>query len=231
MRNNFTTQPLKCALTTTLLVVCGFVGLAQSRLYISAGMSDVYGTNLTLGTNGYYAKVKFRYQSADFEYETRFIGNFSIVSGLSWFNAGYKTDGGALGSASYYHANYLAVPLMFRWNVANKNFLLVDLGLQPSYLASAHLRENIFKFGNIYEVEGNITHYTTRFYLGSKFQVMALVNRFHFGLYVFTIFPGQSSLNGLQDHWGLNSRQSNYLLSNGFANIWIFGLKSGVRIR
>jgi hypothetical protein len=200
----------------------------QSKLYVFGGMSTIFGS----GNFGFYDQfLKFKYQTADVEYEKRLLGSFNVAAGLSLFNSGYSVGPQSFGSASTFKATYAALPLMLRWNAGNKNVLLVDLGLAPYYLANAHLSESITQFNAQKTVEGNITPYSNRFYFGSKFQMTVLINRFAIGWYFFVPFKGQSTLRDLDGHWGLNAQQSTYLLSNGFSDFQIIGFKAGVRIR
>lgn len=196
-------------------------------------MSNVFGSgvNIFLGEEG--SLLKFNYPTFDAEYQTRVIGSFNFLTGLSLVSAGYKTTDDSFSSASEFNAMYVGVPLMARWNAGNKNYLYLDFGMMPLYLARAHLKESFDKFANNdpVVVEGNITDYSNRLYYAFKFQMLILVNRFYVGLYLVTPSKGQSTLKGLDGHWGLNSQQSTYLLSNGFSDFSIMGFKAGVRIR
>ncbi len=208
--------------------VCG-----QSKLYLSGGVSTVSGSgaNIFLGNEGSF--FKFNYPTFDAEYQMRVIGSFNFTTGISIFTAGYNTTDDAFSAASRFDATYLGIPLMARWNVANKNLIYLDFGVMPFYLAQANLTETFVKFaanGPI-TVEGDVTAYSNRFYYASKFQMLILMNRFLVGLYIITPSKGQSSLRGLDGHWGLNSRQSTYLLSNGFSDFSVMGVKAGIRIR
>lgn len=215
------------------MVVVSFRTCGQAKIYLAGGMSNAFGSgvNIFLGTEGSF--FKFNYPAFDAEYQTRVIGSFNFVSGLSVFSSGYKTTDDSFSSASEFRATYAGIPLMARWNAGNKNYLYFDLGMMPLYLARAHLRESFDKFSNNdpVVVEGNITEYSNRFYYAFKFQMLVLVNRFYVGLYLITPSKGQSTLKGLDGHWGLNSQQSTYLLSNGFSDFSIMGFKGGVRIR
>ena len=227
-RLGFTTQ------VVAVVFVCFFNTrvFAQSKLYISGGISTVFGSglNIFLG-NSSPATTKYNYRAFDLEYEKRLYGSFSLVSGLSYFNAGYKTDDPSFSALSEFVANYAAVPLMARWNAGNKNFFVLDFGIAPFYLVNAHLKETITKFNSPTTVEGDITKYSNRFYFGYKVQMLFLVNRFYIGLFVIAPAQGQTSLRGLNNHWGLNAQQSTYLLSNGFSDFFVSGLKLGVRIK
>lgn len=203
----------------------------QSKLYAYGGLSNVFGTgtNIIIGSD---FSFKFNYLSADLEYERRVIGSFSFLTGASVFQAGYNATDGTFSSTSEFKATYIAIPLMARWNVGNKNFYYLDFGFDPYYLAKAHLSESLQNINGLTTtVSGNIEKYSNRFYYAAKFQFVFLVNRFSFGLYLILPAKGQSTLKNLENNWGLNSQQSTYLLSNGFSDYRITGLKVGFRIK
>jgi hypothetical protein len=203
---------------------------AQSKFYLSAGKAAVSGTgtNLLFGTN--YA-FKLAYFNFDFEYQRRILGSISTVAGLSVFNAGYNAKEIGFSSQSDFKARYIAMPLMARWSPKNRNSFFVDLGLVPFYLLNAHLKESVDQFNTVRTVEGDIAKYSNRLYYGYKLQMLFQINRYHVGFYFFAPFHGQSSLKGLENHWGLSAQESTYLLSNGFRDFYAMGLKAGVRIR
>lgn len=186
------------------------------------------GTNVLLGSD---FAVKFNYRTFDIEYERRVVGSFNFMTGASLFNSGYEANDDSFSSTSHFKATYVAVPLLVRWNVANRNMYYLDIGLNPYYLVDANLTESISRFGNRLTVEGDITPYSNRLYYAAKFQMIILLNRFSLGWYF--IFPakGQTTLKNLDGNWGLNSQQSTYLLSNGFSDYQIIGMKAGFRIR
>ncbi len=201
---------------------------AQSKLYVSGAIADVFGfgSNLFLGSY----KEGFLYRAYDLEYQRPLIGSFHLLTGVSYFTSGYETTDASFSSSSDLDLSFVGVPIMSRWNVGNKNMFYLDVGFFPYYLVKAHLTEGINKFGSPVTVEGDITQYSNRLYAGLKFQMLILVNRFHFGVYFMAPTKGQSTLKGLEDHWGLNAQQSTYLLSNGFSDYMITGLKLGIRI-
>ena len=203
---------------------------AQSRLYVSAGVSDVW---IWGSINTWIEKeaFSFNYYTVDVEYERKLIGSFSLMTGVSFFNAGYSSSSYIFGSSSIFKANFIAVPLAVRWNMSNKNVFFIDAGITPFFLLNAHLKEGIYRFNRLYEMEGDITRYSNKIYFGSKFQFVIPVNRFQFAMYMQLPFSGQSSLKGLDGHWGLNRQQSTYLIADGFADYMIVGLKAGCRIR
>ncbi len=204
--------------------------MGQSKLYIDGGISSVIGsgTNLLFGSN---YSFKLNYKTLDIEYEKRLIGSFSMVTGASLFNAGYVTTDGSFSSLSEFKATYVAVPLLARWNVGNRNFFYLDFGLVPYYLLHAHLTESMQQFNGTVTVEGDVTPYSNRFYYASKIQMLYCINRFNIGFYFVAPAKGQSSIRNLEGNWGLNNQQSTYLLSNGFSDYFIGGLKAGWRIR
>lgn len=211
----------------------GLAALAQSKIYVAGGVSNVFGSgvNIILGEEG--SLFKFNYPVFDAEYQTRVVGSFSFVTGVSAFTAGYKTTDDSFSSASEFRATYVGIPFMARWNAGNKNYLYLDFGMMPFYLARAHLKESFDKFANNdpVVVEGNITQYSNRFYYAFKFQMLVLMNRFYAGIYFIAPSNGQSTLKDLDEHWGLNSQQSTYLLSNGFSDFSMMGIKAGIRIK
>lgn len=216
-----------------LPLVINFTACGQSKLYVAGGVSNIFGSgvNIFLGQEG--SLLKFNYPTFDIEYQTRVIGSFNFATGISVISAGYNTTDDSFSSASKFNATYVGVPLMARWNAGNKNYIYLDFGMMPLYLARAHLKESFDKFSNNDPVivEGDVTKYSNRFYYAFKFQMLVLMNRFYAGVYLIAPSKGQSTLKGLDGHWGLNSQQSTYLLSNGFSDFSIMGFKAGVRIK
>lgn len=216
-----------------LMLVASLSTKGQSKVYVSAGLSNVFGPgiNILIGQEGSF--FKFNHPALDVEYQTRVIGAFNFATGLSFFSAGYSTKEESFGSPSEFNATYVAIPLMARWNAGNKNYLYFDFGAVPFYLVTAHLRESFDKYGNNdpIVVEGDISKYSNRFYYAFKFQMLVLMNRFYAGIFIIAPSKGQSTLNGLEGHWGLNNQQSTYLLSNGFSGFSMIGLKVGVRVK
>jgi hypothetical protein len=206
---------------------------AQSKVYFSGAITNVSGggVNVNLGELDEGTFFKFDHYAFDLEYSTRLMGSFNFVTGLSFFNAGYDVESLTFGSASELKVSYLAVPLMIRWNISNKNIMMLDVGLAPSYLLKAHLSEHIYQFNTRRVSEGDITKYSNRFYFGYKIQMIIPINRVVLGIFYYGPIGGQTSLKNLDGHWGLNSRQSSYLLSEGYSNFLIIGLKAGIRIR
>ena len=225
--------PLRRSISLFMMLAISIPAWSQSKIYLAGGMSNVFGSgvNIVLGDEG--SVFKFHYPTFDAEYQTRVIGSLNFTTGLSVVSAGYKTTDDAFSSASEFKATYLGVPLMARWNAGNKNYLYLDFGMMPLFLARAHLEESFDKFANNdpVVVEGEIAQYSNRFYYAFKFQMLLLINRFYVGLYLVEPSKGQSTLKGLDGHWGLNSQQSTYLLSNGFSDFSIMGFKAGVRIK
>ena len=216
-----------------IAVSLALAAAGQSKLYISGAMTNVSGggLNVTLGELDEGTFFKFDHAAADLEYSKRLMGPFSFVTGLSYYNAGYNVASQSFGSASKLKMSYLSAPLMIRWNLGNKNLLFIDVGLQPSYLLNAYLKESIDQFGAKRECEGNITQYSNRFYYAWKFQMLVPINRFIIGFYYSGLIGHQSSMRNLEGHWGLNAQQSTYLLSDGYSDFNIIGLKAGMRIR
>lgn len=216
-----------------LPLVINFTACGQSKLYVAGGVSNIFGSgvNIFLGQEG--SLLKFNYPTFDIEYQTRVIGSFNFATGISVISAGYNTTDDSFSSASKFNATYVGVPLMARWNAGNRNYIYLDFGMMPLYLARAHLKESFDKFSNNDPVivEGDVTKYSNRFYYAFKFQMLVLMNRFYAGVYLIAPSKGQSTLKGLDGHWGLNSQQSTYLLSNGFSDFSIMGFKAGVRIK
>ena len=98
---------------------------AQTRYFISLGGSTSFGGNVST----FYAKVPVCW-SADLELDKKVFGSLYIVTGLSTFGIGYTASKDIFTpSSSDYSARYVCVPLMARWNVGNRNFLYIDLGL------------------------------------------------------------------------------------------------------
>lgn len=227
------TFPCSRFFPVALMLLASLSTKGQSKVYVSAGLSNVFGpgVNILLGQEGSF--LKFNHPAFDAEYQMRVIGAFNFTTGVSFFSAGYSTRLESFGSPSKFNATYIGVPLMARWNAGNKNYLYLDFGIVPFYLATAHLRESFDKYGNNdpIVVEGDIGKYSNRFYYAFKFQMLILMNRFYAGIFMMAPSKGQSTLKGLEGHWGLNSQQSTYLLSNGFSDFSMTGLKVGVRVK
>lgn len=215
------------------IILISLVASGQSKVYLAGGVSNVFGSgvNIFLGQEGSF--MKFNFPTFDAEYQSRVIGSFNFVTGVSVVTAGYDATDDSFSAASKFTATYVGVPLMARWNAGNKNYIYFDFGVMPLYLARAHLRESYDKFANNdpIVVEGDITRYSNRFYYAFKFQMLILMNRIYAGIYLIEPSKGQSTLKGLDGHWGLNSQQSTYLLSNGFSDFSMIGMKVGLRIK
>jgi hypothetical protein len=213
------------------LLLWGSLGYSQSKFYLSISKTDVSATGLNLFLGSDFKVFEFKYYDFDFEYQRRILGTINGIAGISVFNAGYSTNVISSSSKTDFKASYVAIPLMARWNPGNKNFFFFDAGVMPFYLLNAHLKENIDRFGSVRTVEGDITQYSNRFFFGFKLQMLIPMNRFYLGVFYMAPFKGQSSIKGLENHWGVNAKESTYLLSNGFSDYWMFGLKVGARIR
>lgn len=213
-----------------LIVLISQPAYSQSKLYISGGVSLVFGSGLNIFLGQDFA-LKLDYEALDVEYEKRVVGSFNFVTGASLFNSGYKTIDDSFSSLSEFKATYIAIPLMARWNVGNRNVYYLDFGLSPYYMVNAHLTESIPRFNGRLEVSGDITPYSNRLYYASKLQILVLLNRIYLGFYLVYPAKGQTTLKNLEGNWGLNNQQSTYLLSNGFSDYQIMGFKLGYRIR
>lgn len=214
------------------LVACVFLFFifkteAQTRYFVALGGSTSLGGN----TSTFFAKVPFSW-SADLELDKKVFGSLYVVTGLSSYGIGYAASKDVFTpSRSEYSARYICVPLMARWNVSNRNFIYLDLGLNTMYLAQAHLHESQDKFGTTRDYDGNIAPYMNRFYQSIKFQETFAFNRFSISLFIIAQFKGQQAIHDLADHWGLNAQQSTFLNSNGYSDFFIVGFKVGCRIR
>ena len=209
-----------------MIFLLGLTATAQSRIYVSGGLCTSYGGNLTT----LFASHNPEW-TADLEWERKITGSIYLLAGVSTFGVSYKSEGDAFGAASAYNSRYLAVPVLIRWNMGNKNFLYFDFGLQPYYLVKANLKEHYFKFGDDKIAEGDITAYSNRLFAGAKFQETIAFNRVILSIFIIFPFKGQTQIKNLADHWALNQQQSPYLQSNGYANYAVFGAKIGMRIR
>ncbi|MBS1507479.1 MAG: hypothetical protein JSS79_12600 [Bacteroidetes bacterium] len=217
------------ALLAFSLLLFSILSSAQSRMFVTAGISTSLGGNLSTFT----AKVP-AVASLDVEWDRKVMGSLYAVYGVSTYGVGYSTTHDLFApSDSEYSARFISVPLMARWNVSNRNFLYIDFGINTSYLAQAHLHESFQKFSNVglQDYDGNIGPYLNRFYQTLKFQETFAVNRFIFSIYMIAQVKGQNTINNLSDHWGLNVQQSTFLNSNGYSDYFLLGFKLGCRIR
>jgi hypothetical protein len=210
-----------------LMIVLSIAAAGQSRIFISAGLSTSLG-----GTIDTFTASQKTASTIDIEYEKKIIGSMSVLTGLSWYGVGYTYDGtGFASNTSAFHADYLGVPAMARWNMLNKNSSYLDFGMITSWMAQAHLVENYTRFGFPQKAEGDIATYSNRLLIGAKFQETFLFNRFTLTLYYIVIFKGQNTVKNLSEHWPLNQQQSPYLQSNGYSDYSMLGFRVGIRLK
>jgi len=210
-------------------VLLGHTVVAQSRVFVSFGASTSLGGNIST----YFAKEPVAW-SADVEWDKKIMGSLYGVTGLSTFGLGYSATRDLLvPSNSTYSARYLALPIMARWNVGNRNMIYLDFGFNTLYLAQAHLSESIDKFNNntLQTFDGNIAPYLNRLYQSFKFQETVAFNRLSISIYVVAQLKGQGTINNLPDHWGLNPQQSTFLSSNGYSDFFLAGIKLTCRVK
>src|SRR5258706_15096876 len=148
---------LRCEMRTakniliTVFTLAFIQSSAQYRVFISSGFTQSYGGNL-----GTFLKASPAVWFADVEIDRKVFGSLHLVSGLSSYGVGYSSTKNIFGAAnSDYQARFLAVPIMARWNMGNRNFYYIDFGIVASYLVQAKLKESLDKFGN-----GNISVYS-----------------------------------------------------------------------
>ncbi len=210
-----------------LLLIESLAAMGQSRIFISAGAA----TSLGGSTDTFFASNRTA-TTIDAEYERKIIGTMSVLTGASWYGVGYQYNGtGFASNTSSFSANYLAVPLMARWNMVNKNMLYLDFGIVTSWMAQAHLMENYTRFGFPQKADGDIAAYSNRLLIGAKFQETILLNRFTLTLYYMVTFKGQNTVKNLPEHWPLNQQQSPYLQSNGYSDYSMLGIRVGLRLK
>ncbi|MEJ0056639.1 MAG: hypothetical protein WDN75_13890 [Bacteroidota bacterium] len=209
-----------------ILLLPAFASHAQSRIYISGGVTTALGGSIDT-YSGSSALPSF-----DVEYERRIVGSMGLLTGISFYGVGYDYDGtGFASNTSNFRADYLAIPLMARWNMFNKQSLYFDFGMVASYMAKANLKETFYKFNVPQTAEGDISGYSNRILLGAKFQETIAFNRFTVSIFMIISFKGQNTIKDLPEHWPLNQQQSTYLLSNGYSDFLLGGVKLGVRIK
>ncbi|HQQ95660.1 MAG TPA: hypothetical protein PLX35_00280 [Cyclobacteriaceae bacterium] len=214
-------------LMAILLIIASLSATGQSRIFISVGAAASFGGN----TDTFFASHQTT-SAVDAEYEKKIIGTMSVLTGVSWYNLGYQYDGNGFASnSSTFKANYLAVPVMARWNMFNKNMFYLDFGMITSWMAQAHLTEGYTRFGFPQKADGDIAAYSNRLLLGAKFQETVLLNRFTLSVYFMVTFKGQNTVRNLPEHWPLNQQQSPYLQSNGYSDYTLLGFRVGVRIK
>ena len=210
-----------------LILVANLTAKGQSRIFISAGAATSLG-----GTIDTFLASNRTAATIDAEYEKKIIGTMSVLTGVSWYGVGYKYDGtGFASNSSSFSANYLAVPVMARWNMVNKNMLHLDFGIVTSWMAQAHLTENYTRFGFPQKADGDIAAYSNRLLIGAKFQETILLNRFTLTLYYMVTFKGQNTVKNLPEHWPLNQQQSPYLQSNGYSDYSMLGFRVGLQLK
>jgi hypothetical protein len=199
--------------------------LAQSRLIVSGG-----GTLSLGGGFNQYTSTERGHGMIEVEWDKKILGPIHSSVGLSYFRTGYFSDETAFGSMSRFRGNYMALPILARYNITNKNYLYLDLGLNPFFLVNATLEEGITEFGQFRSVKADITKYSGRLFMGYRFQFTQAFNRFSISGFIIWQGKTQSAVKGLQDHWAFNQEQSTYLQGNGFSNFWMGGCKLGIRI-
>jgi hypothetical protein len=208
-----------------LLSVSALYG--QSRIFISGGIATSIG-----GNTDTFSSNSLALPWLDVEYEKKIVGSMSLLTGVSYYGVGYNYDGtGFASNTSNFKANYIAIPLMARWNMFNKHTLYFDFGVVTSYMVKANLNETFYKFSVPQTAEGDISGYSNRILIASKFQVTLAINRFMISPFLMLTFKGQNTIKDLPEHWPLNQQQSTYLLSNGYSDFMLAGLKLGIRIK
>lgn len=218
---------IKILITLLLLKAGAYKVYGQYRTTISVGTTRSLGGNLNT-----YISHSATPWILDVEVDRKAFGSFYLVSGLSSYGVGYSSTSNFFGPAdSDYSARFLAVPILARWNIGNRNTWYIDFGLVVSYLADAKLKETAYKFGNAQTYSGDITPYLNRFYQVLKFQETFAFNRFTISIFFLLELKGQSTINNLADHWGLNAQQSTFINSSGYSDFSLLGLKAGCRIR
>ena len=90
--------------------------------------------------------------------------------GISYFRTGYFIEENAFGIREPISWQLHRAAVVARHNIANKNYMYVDVGLNPFYLASATLEEGITEFGQFRSVKADITRYSGRLFIGYRFQ-------------------------------------------------------------
>ncbi len=209
-------------------IICFFLvsigSRGQSRISLSVGMGGSTAHSFYLATHSLLPVVEF-------EYERKIMGSFSLLTGLSTFGVNYSDHTEIAGSTSSFKARYLAVPVLARWNIRNKNSFYFDFGLQPYYMLDAHLEESLTRFGSTEMAQGNITGYSSRFFMSTRFQVTKAFNRISITFFQILSMDGQPSTRSLVDHWAFNQQQSPYLAENGYTDFNVTGFKLGVRIK
>jgi len=201
--------------------------MAQSRLYISGGMSGSFGGNI----NTLLAKERFGHSCIDLEWDRKMMGSFHSLIGLSYFRVGYFSEEDSFGSMSRFRGDYMAMPVLLRFNVADRNQIYLDAGPSPYYLLNANLEEGITRFGVFESNSANITRYSNRFYMAFRFQVTIALGRFTFSEVIMWQGECNPSTKDLANHWFLNSQESTYLLSRGYSDFMLFGFKVGMRLK
>ena len=199
----------------------------QYRTFVSVGLTRSFGGNLNT-----FLSTSPTQWLVEVEVDRKAFGAFYLVSGLSSYAVGYSSTSNFFGPAdSDYTGRFLAVPILARWNIGNRNFFYVDAGIVISYLANAKLKETLYKFGNAETCSGDITPYLNRLYQIFKFQETLAFNRFTISVFFMLEFKGQNTINNLADHWGFNAQQSPFINSSGYSDFYAFGMKVGCRIR
>lgn len=216
---------MKRLLSISILLINSIVLIAQSRFIVYGGGTISSGG----GFNQVLAKER-GHGLAEVEWDKKILGPIHTAIGISYFRTGYFIEENAFGSMSRFRGNYIGLPLLARYNIANKNYMYVDVGLNPFYLASATLEEGITEFGQFRSVKADITRYSGRLFIGYRFQFTAAFNRFSITEFVIWQGKNQSAIKDLQDHWAFNQEQSSYLQGNGFSDFWMGGIKLGIRI-
>ena len=125
---------LRWMLLTAVFAGIQYNAFSQSKVYISAGLVGTTGGPDQLFRD--YENM-FGYKHISVDWEERIVGSFYLLTGLSYYDIGYKSESRSRGSAIEFKGSYLSVPILARWNVKNLNIFYLDLGLSPSYLVYA----------------------------------------------------------------------------------------------
>lgn len=198
---------------------------AQSRFIVYGG-----GTVSSGGGFNQFDATERGHPLAELEWDKKILGPIHSSIGLSYFRTGYYAQETAFGSMSRFRGNYIGMPLVARYNIANKNYMYVDVGLNPFFLVNATLEEGMTEFGQFRSVKADITRYSGRLFMGYRFQFTMAFNRFSISEFIIWQGKNSSPIKGLQDHWAFSQEQSTYLQGNGFSNFWLSGVKLGIRI-
>jgi len=219
-----------------LLILIGVNARAQIKYYGFAGVSQ---STIIKNSSAEFTKGLLAYQIG-IEAQIKVISASNILTGLNFyqtnFGAGPYFDDERYGIVVFdkdfeYKANYIGVPILYRLNYKNRNFLFLDLGWVPSYLLRGNLRESVIGTGINMTGDFDITRYSQKFILPFKIQLSIAYQKFTFTSFMMRLNESNVIPETFVNNWPVSPQFSTYYASKGMTKFRIIGFKIGYRIK